>query len=412
MGSEPGMGWNWIMCLAQHCELHVITEGEFREKIENFLQEERREQWGERIHFHYLPIGHTEEECQRIRKMCWNQGDWRFYAYYKRWQKRVADKAREICQQEKIDILHQLNMIGFREPGYLWQVAQETGIPFVWGPIGGLKIYPTAYMDGGGWKMRAFMGLKNRITLWQIKHDRRVSKALKEAAALISSIPDSYKSIKRYHGKESVIIPETGCFATEEVEKKSNRFGGETLEILWVGKFDFRKRLDIALKAVAEARNEQLKLKIYGTGSEKQVKEAKTLVQQLGIERQVTLMGNRPNTEVKEAMRSAGIFLFTSVSEDTSTVVLEAVSNQLPVVCFDACGMAAVIDDKVGKKIPLTHPAQSVKDFAEALNLLCERRELLAHMAANCREQAEELSWERKGEKMVSIYRTISRETE
>lgn len=32
MGSEPGMAWNWCVNLAKYCELHIITEGEFREK--------------------------------------------------------------------------------------------------------------------------------------------------------------------------------------------------------------------------------------------------------------------------------------------------------------------------------------------------------------------------------------------
>ena len=34
MGSEPGMAWNWCVNLAKYCELHIITEGEFRDKIE------------------------------------------------------------------------------------------------------------------------------------------------------------------------------------------------------------------------------------------------------------------------------------------------------------------------------------------------------------------------------------------
>ena len=33
MGSEPGMAWNWCANLANYCELHIITEGEFRDKI-------------------------------------------------------------------------------------------------------------------------------------------------------------------------------------------------------------------------------------------------------------------------------------------------------------------------------------------------------------------------------------------
>mgnify|MGYP000217128983 CR=1 FL=1 len=62
-----------------------------------------------------------------------------------------------------------------------------------------------------------------------------------------------------------------------------------------------------------------------------------------------------------------GSFLFTSVSEDTSTVVLEAISCQLPVLCFDACGFGYVINEKVGIKIPFSTPEQSIKDFAEKL---------------------------------------------
>ena len=55
------------------------------------------------------------------------------------------------------------------------------------------------------------------------------------------------------------------------------------------------------------------------------------------------------------------LFFFTSVSEDTSTVVLEAISSQLPILCFDTCGFGYVINEKVGIKIPLTNPKQSVK---------------------------------------------------
>lgn len=37
MGSEPGMAWNWCVNLANYCELHIITEGEFRDTIEAIL---------------------------------------------------------------------------------------------------------------------------------------------------------------------------------------------------------------------------------------------------------------------------------------------------------------------------------------------------------------------------------------
>ena len=95
MGSEPGMAWNWCVNLAQYCELHIITEGEFREKIEAVLPTLPQ---GKNMHFHYNPVS------DEIRKMCWNQGDWRFYKYYKEWQWKTYEIAKKIIAEQHIDI--------------------------------------------------------------------------------------------------------------------------------------------------------------------------------------------------------------------------------------------------------------------------------------------------------------------
>ena len=396
MGSEPGMAWNWVSNLAKFCELYIITEGEFRDKIEEVVPALEQ---GKNMHFYYNPVS------EEIRKMCWNQGDWRFYKYYRDWQWKTYLMAKDICSKEKIDVLHQLNMIGFREPGYLWKLSQENGVPFVWGPIGGLKQFPTAYLKGAGLKMKLFNRLKNFLNVWQLKHDKRVNEAFKTAKVLVSSIPDSYRAIKKCKGLESVVIPETGCFLSENIP--TDRFDEKEFHVMWVGKFDFRKQLPLALRAVAIAGNPNIVLDVYGSGSDEQVGSAKRLVDAMGINGRVIWHGNLPNDVVMNAMRKAQLFFFTSVSEDTSTVVLEAVSNRLPVLCFDACGMAAVIDNKVGRKEALSEPIMSAHVFARLLNELEHDRTLLKQMSVNCKERQKELSWEVKAKTMVEWYEKI-----
>ena len=404
MGSEPGMAWNWCLHLAKHCELHVITEGEFRDNIEAVVPTLPQ---GKNMHFYYNPIGGDDLAlCRKIRTMCWNQGDWRFYKYYREWQWKTYLMAKEICSKEKIDILHQLNMIGFREPGYLWKLSQETGIKFVWGPIGGLKQFPLQYAEGGGLKLRFFMWLKNMINIWQLKYDKRVDAAMKQASLLISSIPDSYNAIQKYKGLESVIIPETGCFDVTMNHGASNRFLGDKLQMIWVGKFDFRKRLDIALKAVAKCKNTNIQLSIYGKGTEVQIESYQRMAVDLGIDKQIVWMGAQPNDVIKKAMAESDLFLFTSVSEDTSTVVLEAISYSLPVVCFDVCGMAYVIDESVGMKMQLTNPKQSVCDISDTINYLNNNRFILKEMSENCMERRKTLSWDNKAEQMIGLYKS------
>ena len=148
MGSEPGMAWNWCMNLAYYCELHIITEGEFRDKIEAAVKTLPQ---GKNMHFYYNPV------TDKVRRMCWNQGDWRFYRYYRKWQEKTYLIAKKICSREKIDILHQLNMIGFREPGYLWKLAEEVNKPFVWGPVDAKDKFPLAYTNGASLKTKLFL---------------------------------------------------------------------------------------------------------------------------------------------------------------------------------------------------------------------------------------------------------------
>jgi len=394
MGSEPGMAWNWCVNLAKYCELHIITEGEFRDRIEQAVPALPQ---GGNMHFYYNPMP------EAVRKMCWNQGDWRFYRYYRQWQWKTYLMAEDIIASTHIDVVHQLNMIGFREPGYLWKIKD---IPFVWGPIGGLKQFPMEYVKGGGLKMRIFNLIKNTVNVLQLKYDSRVRTALHRADALLSSIPDSYKAIKKYHGLESVLIPETGCFEDGTGTEYARDFDSRYMKIIWVGKFDFRKRLDIALATVASVCNPFIVLQVYGSGNERQVRDAEEYCRRLGIEDWVRIewMGNCPNGRIQAAMREAHLFLFTSVSEDTSTVVMEAISNRLPVLCFDTCGMGYVVNEKVGIKIPLTNPRQSVKDFAGKIEYLYNNRDILKQMSDNCAERQKELSWNNKAEVMRNMY--------
>ncbi|WP_282117773.1 glycosyltransferase [Maribacter aquivivus] len=392
-GSEPGMAWNWCCSLAKYCEIFIITEGEFQEHIEKELKVLPQ---AKNMHFYYNRLS------PKIREMCWNQGDWRFYRHYKKWQYKTYELALEICEKENIEILHQLNMIGFREPGYLWKIDN---IPFVWGPIGGLKQFPEAYFNDAKLKIKLFLRLKNFISTLQLKYDQRIHKALNRADLLISSIPDSHNALKIHKGLESIIIPETGCIPIKSqfnIKLKDQKF-----VVLWVGKFDFRKQLPLALKAIAETQNKNIYLHIYGQGSKEQELELKKLVSNLEIEKQIVWQGNQPNYKVQEAMQNAQLFFFTSVSEDTSTVVLEAITNYLPVLCFDTCGMGEVIDDEVGRKIPLSTPYKSIVHFSEQLNFLYNKPNILNSLSQNCEIRQKELSWNQKAKTMLAHYNNL-----
>lgn len=395
MGSEPGMAWNWVSNLAKLCELYIITEGEFREKIETVVP--TLEQGGN-MHFYYNPVS------EKIRKMCWNQGDWRFYKYYREWQWKTYLMAKDICQKEHIDILHQLNMIGFREPGYLWKLSRENGVPFVWGPVDAKDKFPVAYLDGAGLKTKLFMRLKNFLTGIQLRYSKRVLLAARQSSVIFSASSNSQRSFKKYMNIDSPLLNETGCYVQDHpIVDKTDK---ETFDVLWVGKMDFRKQLALALQTVAKSENNKLRLHIMGGGD---AESYQSLAKSYGIADKCIWHGAVSHDEVQDIMQKSDIFLFTSVAEGTPHVVLEAISNNLPVVCFDTCGQGDAVNDKVGRKIPLSFPCQSVSDFAKLLNELEDNRSLLKQLSENCKERQQELSWEEKAKTMMEWYEKILR---
>ena len=406
MGSEPGMAWNWVVNLAKFCELHIITEGEFREKIEAVAPTLEQ---GVNMHFYYNPVS------DEIRKMCWNQGDWRFYKYYRQWQWKTYLMAKDICEKERIDVLHQLNMIGFREPGYLWKLSKENGVPFVWGPVDAKDKFPVAYLDGANIKTKLFMRLKNFLTGIQLRYSGRVRAAAHQASVIFSASSNSQRSFKKYMGIDSPLLNETGCYIEEsvsmgkadgEIEDRpiKDKSSKETFDVLWVGKMDFRKQLALALKSIAESAQPKMRLHVVGGGNAEPYHK---LASELGIENQCVWHGAVSHGEVQKLMQESDVFFFTSVAEGTPHVVLESIGNHLPVVCFDTCGQGDSVNDSVGRKIALSHPSQSAHDFARILNELEGNRALLKHLSENCKQRQMDLSWEVKARKIVEEYERI-----
>lgn len=389
MGSEPGMAWNWCINLAQYCELHIITEEEFRNNIENTLPSLSQ---GKNMHFYYNPVS------DKIRRMCWNQGDWRFYYYYKRWQYRAYKIALDIINATHIDIIHQLNMIGFREPGYLWKIDK----PFVWGPVDAKEDFPITFLKEASVKTRFVIHLKNFLTRTQLRYDKRIREAVNKASILIAASSEAKKSFDKYFHKVSFLLNETGCYPISN--RKDEVRECEYFNILWVGKFDFRKQLGLAIKILAGLKNSNIRLHIVG--DEKTI-FYQNLVKQLNVSELCIWYGKITHKEVQNVMLKSDILLFTSVAEGTPHVVLEALGNQLPVICFNTCGQGDSINDSVGVKVELTTPKQSSKEFIRNIEYLFHHKEILQQLSHNCIDRQKELSWNTKALQMKELYQKV-----
>ena len=393
MGSEPGMAWNWCVNLAKYCELFIITEEEFRNIIETVVPTLSQ---GGNMHFYFNPV--TPE----VRKMCWNQGDWRFYWHYRQWQKRTLVIAKKICSEYKIDILHQLNMIGYREPGLLWKIK---GPKFVWGPVGGMETMPIAYLKGAGIKTIFFNHLKNLINSLQYRYQPNVRQAVKRADAIIAATSGCQKKLQNFYGKNVYLINETGCEVIEKVERSFNTAG--RVNLLWVGKMDFRKQISLAVEVLGNLKDLDVVLHVCGGGNPEQIQQMKDLSIELGVEDKLNYHGMVSHDEVQKLMQSSDLFLFTSIMEGTPHVVQEAIANHLPVICIDTCGQGDCVTEDSGRKVLLSDPDTTVEEMSKVIRDLYFDRSSLKQLSDNCFAASQKMSWDNKIAQMVEIYKSV-----
>jgi glycosyltransferase involved in cell wall biosynthesis len=394
-GSEIGMGWNWVIHLAQHCDLVVITELGFKKDIEEIIPT---------LNLNYLPVFHYIDIGVKGRDLFWKQGSFTFYSFYKKWQVNAYLLAKVLVRENKFDLIHQLNMIGFREPGFLWRIKE---IPKIWGPIGGFTLMPWRFLPAIGVRSAIFFSFKNIYNILQTFGLVRVKKAFSNFDKLIAATLETQCKIESIYKKESILINETGAKSTPY--KMAFKKTDEKLVLLWCGLITGRKALPIALKTLSKISNkETFEFHILGDGPDKEY--CIKLAERLKISNQCTWYGQVSNYEVLEQMNISDLLFFTSLVEGTPHVVLEALACGLPVICHDTCGQGAVITDKCGIKIPVISPERSCALFSEEIENIIKHQDKLKILSNGALLRANELSWKNKAKEMIVQYQeTIKR---
>lgn len=389
-GSEPGMGWKFIHELSKVHELHVIVEGEkFKEHIERYYTEHPEEEG--QIRFYYL----NKIRHRTLRKI-WPPS---YYWFYKDWQKKALQLAIELDNKEHFDIIHQLNMVGYREPGYLWQIDK----PFVWGPIGGFCNSPWKLMGSMGFYGFVYYGMRNLMNSWQMRTKTRVRKAAKKAYQLIAATNDDCLAIKKLYGKDAIIIPEVGLedIANNELSKRED---GQPLRICWSGQHTPGKSLNLLLESLALLKREDIELHIIGKGAK--TNEWKKLAEKYGL-KNLHWYGWVERAEALKIMQSCHLFCITSLKDLTSTVLLEALSYGMPTIALDHCGFSNVLHEGCGRKIAIESKKQVVSDFAKVIVEMADNEPLRRKLAEGARARAMEFNWEDKAKTISEIYESV-----
>ncbi len=114
--------------------------------------------------------------------------------------------------------------------------------------------------------------------------------------------------------------------------------------MLYVGRLDKEKRLDLVLRALPEIlRKTDTHLVIAGLGNWEG--NLKKIIKNLGIENNVTFTGFVPEEDLSSLYRVADIFIMAGIAELQSIVTMEAMASGLPVIAVNAVALPELVHD-------------------------------------------------------------------
>ena len=185
----------------------------------------------------------------------------------------------------------------------------------------------------------------------------------------------------------------------------------ENRVILYVGRIEPLKGIDILLKAVALLEDPaDNRLVIVGGSLEDdlELERLKGLSETLGIQGKVTFTGSVPQGILPDFYSAADVFVLPSYYESFGLVALEAMACGTPVVVSRVGGLKTFIKQgETGYLIPWRCP----EPFAQRLDILMANPDLKESMGKAARAQALEMSWSGVAERLLDFYSDLLAES-
>lgn len=388
-GSEFSVGWDYVRAIASRHRVWVIARSTEKEETEQYLLQHPDAM--PNVTVHYLPF-----TSRGFNFPLWELV---FYPMMRHWQWRAYQLGRALDAEIDFDLIHHVNAIGFREPGYLWKI----GKPFVWGPIGGLQFFPLRLLNAVPFRSRLFFVLKNLSTLWAMHISRRPRRAAAAARAILAASSNVADKVCTLWGRDATVLCEVSA-PDLEPRPPARRGDGEPLRIIWSGDCNPGKALNIVLLALERLQRSSVEWQLVVMGDGRLWGNWKALAGKLGLGERCMFLGRVSRAEALSVMATGHCLVQPSLYDATSNVVAEALAHGLPVVCLDLFGFKDVVNAECGVKIPPNRLDQVIQDFAKAIEALWLDEDRRYRMAIAAQESSRRLTWKNKEEVINDVY--------
>ena len=249
--------------------------------------------------------------------------------------------------------------------------------------------------------------------LWR---ERAEADIISCADAICVSCTEEESQFRRLYGNPQgrieIVAPgvEHAFFAPGD--KRGARFAlglGDGPLLLFVGRIQPLKGLDVAVRALAELRRPDAVLMVVGGASgiegSAEVTRLMTIIDDLGVRDQVRFVEPQPHHILSTYYRAADVVVVPSRSESFGLVALEAAACGIPVVASAVGGLLTLVDDGLtGYLISGRDPSH----FASRIARIINDPALAASMSVRAAERARRYTWSFAAARLRRVYTDLS----
>ncbi len=260
------------------------------------------------------------------------------------------------------------------------------------------------------------MELKARARVGEDDSPNRsaVERELMATADLITASSPHEKSamVRLYQAPEERIRllscgVDLSLFKPLDMEESRKQLGlnGEKV-ILYVGRIEPIKGLDLLLRSAAIMEEAHIKALIVGGNMEQEaeVERLKEMAKELGIEDSLEFVGLVDQRQLPVYYNAADVCVVPSHYESFGLVALEAMACGTPVVASRVGGLSAVVHHgRTGYLVSGRCP----EPYADSVEVIFSSKALQKSMGRAARERAEGMSWERVAQETLLLYRDL-----
>ena len=396
-GSEYSVAWNYVKHMSKYNILTVVY-GASGDVLGDCLEMERfaLEHPMPRVKFVAVHASKTTHALNYLNRK--GIFPYSFYVAFKSWQKQAYQVAKKLVKTEHFDLCHMVGPIGYREPGYFWKL----GLPYMWGPIGGVNNSPWALVKHLPLKGRLKHIFRSSVNILQMYSSSRVKKALHETDLLLTATTENQRKFYEFYGKESIYLPEN-CIDAEIRVNEEKYCHPDTYNFIIVGRQDDRKNSKLFLRSLTHVKDKG-KLHVDVVGDGPALKYIKQYAADNKLDSLITWYGQLSRSKAVELFNNAHMHVITSISEGNTTVIWESMSYGVPTLSLDHCGMHDTIDEESGIRIPIHSYEQCVKDIAKTIDKLLGNPNRFKQLSDGVVNRSKQYTWDKREKVLLDCY--------